>query len=537
MFHPENVTLRLFAASRLEEDREEEIERHLAGCAECRKRLADIENGDKNSILHEMKAAMLHEPSSSENADVPIFKSDTGGFRVGDRIGGNFRLERPLGRGGMGVAWKAFDETAERYVVLKFVPKEIQNVTEAMNAVRESFRRVHALQHQHICPLYGLVDDFKAGLFLVMKFVDGLSLDDYRREHVKEHGSMRWNDIVQILRPMAEALDYAHARKIIHRDIKPQNVMIGRADGVQIIDFGLADDIRSSMERITGLVVTKISGTRSYMAPEQWQGKPQDARTDQYALAVTVYELLAGHVPFQNGDPEVLRNCVLHESPPLISGQPEYVNIALLKALSKNREDRFKNCSLFVEALSETLCRRSVRNVFMLASAVATILVLAFFVLYKARTPASLVVTQSTTHITGDTREQGLSFVSARLIERGWNVVKALRRTAEYDFELRGKNPETRTRVKVKTVRGNNNFAFGDNLDKMKGDFWMLVKIPESREQEPTVFIMRPGEVEELVHVYGGNRNGGKPSCWIRPGSYEKEQYRNRWELLGSSDR
>ena len=536
MFHPDTDTLRLFAACRLDEGQEEEIERHLADCPDCRRCLAEFENKEPGSVLHEMRVAMQKPSSASEAPDVQP-RSDTGGFASGDCIDGKYRLETPLGRGGMGVAWKAWETTANRYVVLKFVPKEIQHVAEAMNAVRESFDQVHALQHQHICPVYDLADDPDAGLYLVMKFVDGLTLGEYRRRYAEENEPMSFDHIVQILRAMAEALDYAHERKVIHRDIKPQNVMISATDNVQIIDFGLADEIRSTMERITGPVLAKISGTRPYMAPEQWQGQSQDARTDQYALAVTAYELFAGRVPFQNSDSEVLRNCVINELPKPIANLPEHVNTALLKALSKKREDRFETCIEFVEALvSKTPLAKHVRNILLLAFLATAICGFAFFFLDRSSTSKPLLPDQSVSSATGDTREQGLSFVFDQLTNLGWNVEKAPSRTSEYDFELYGKDVNKRIRLKVKTVRGNNNFAFGNNLGRMKSDFWILVKILDGREKEPIVFIMRPEEVEKLIHIYGGN-NGGKPSYWLRPESYEKDEYRNRWKLLGSPNR
>ena len=291
------------------------------------------------------------DPNATELYAAPSHPK-TEGFTAGSTLSGNFRLENILGRGGMGEAWKAYDLTAERFVVLKFVPKEIQHIKEAIDSVRDSFKKVHALQHQHICPVYGLFTDPAHGLYLVMKFIDGAPLNEYVQRQIKKQGKMSFGDAVQILWAIAKGLDYAHEKKVIHRDIKPQNVMIGKSDGVQIIDFGLAEEIRESMAQYTGVVFTQASGTRSYMAPEQWRGRMQDARTDQYALAVTAYQLFSGRVPFSSGDADVLRTCVLNEPPEPIKGLPEHVNAALLKALSKKREDRYENCKAFVKAMA-----------------------------------------------------------------------------------------------------------------------------------------------------------------------------------------
>lgn len=270
----------------------------------------------------------------------------------GSRFGDNFTLKHQLGRGGMGEAWKAYDETADRYVVLKFVPKEIQHIQAAMDSVRGSFKKAHSLQHQHICPLYGLFTDPSHGLFVVMKFVDGVSLDEFRRRSIQRRGRLLFTDAINILWATARALDYAHERMIIHRDIKPQNIMISKTDGVQIIDFGLAEEIRMSMVQYSE-VAMDIAGTRPYMAPEQWRGRMQDARTDQYALAATAYELFCGTPPFQGSDLGILRECVLNDQPESIEALPEHVNSALLRGMAKKRDDRFPDCRSFVKAMAE----------------------------------------------------------------------------------------------------------------------------------------------------------------------------------------
>ncbi|MDR0706093.1 MAG: protein kinase [Planctomycetaceae bacterium] len=296
------------------------------------------------TVLHnkDRNATKYHDVSALQEPRV---------FSPGHVLGENFRLEKILGRGGMGEAWKAYDQTADRFVVLKFIPKEIQHVQEAMDLLRSSFKKVHALQHQHICPVYGLFTDHQHGLYLAMKYIDGVSLDVYQSKYVKKYGKILFSDIVQILWGIAKGLDYAHEKKVIHRDIKPLNIMIGKSDGVQIIDFGLAEDIRTSMTRFSRELQMSIAGTRPYMAPEQWRGRLQDARTDQYALAVTAYEIFSGHVPFWGNDVAILRECVLNEEPAPIAELPEYVNNALLKALSKKREDRYENCRAFIKAM------------------------------------------------------------------------------------------------------------------------------------------------------------------------------------------
>lgn len=285
------------------------------------------------------------QPATEERPSGPA------GLEPGDELG-PFRLWKIIGRGGMGEVWKAHDPTADRFVVIKVVPPDVQRADEEMARVKDAFRRIHALHHQHICPVYLLDEDPRCGYFVVMKYIDGQTLSSYRASYVARHGSFPLDEVVRLLRPVAWALDYAHGQKVVHRDIKPQNVLVaGHEEGVQVIDFGLAAEIHASVSRVSR-VRMDTSGTYPYMAPEQWRGEYQDARADQYALAVVAYELLAGHLPFTTPDTETLRLAALNDPPPVLEDQPEHVNRALGRALAKRRQERFAHCAAFIEALA-----------------------------------------------------------------------------------------------------------------------------------------------------------------------------------------
>jgi serine/threonine protein kinase/thiol-disulfide isomerase/thioredoxin len=264
---------------------------------------------------------------------------------------GRYKLLTQLGQGGQGQVWKAWETTGERFVVLKLVPPELQHATEEIDRLRTTFKIIQGLQHSSICPVILLEPDSRFGWYQVMKYIDGQTLSTYRSTYAAKYGAFPLEQVIKVLRPVAEALDYAHRQKVIHRDIKPGNIVVaGEATDVQVVDFGLAAEIRTSMSRVSRQRM-ETSGTRPYMAPEQWRGEEQDARTDQYALAVVAYELLAGHLPFDSPDFDILRSCVLSETSKPIADQPESVNRALQVGLAKRREERFASCSEFVQSL------------------------------------------------------------------------------------------------------------------------------------------------------------------------------------------
>ena len=291
--------------------------------------------------------------TDKDDLSTETFHEPAASLKPGTIIGGKFELLEQIGRGGMGVVWKANDRVADRLVALKFVPSELNRFETEMQRVRETFKKVHALQHQSICPLYTLEDGGHLGYYLVMKYLEGETLDAYVQRKAAKSEVLPINQVVALLSRAAVALDYAHQNAVIHRDIKPSNIFLVKSGGklhVQIIDFGLADEIRTSMTR-TSQVQIEISGTRPYMSPEQWRGRTQSPATDQYALAVVAYELLAGHVPFKNSDVAMLRLAVMNDMPEPVSTISDTANSVLFKALAKDAADRFPTCRDFIAAL------------------------------------------------------------------------------------------------------------------------------------------------------------------------------------------
>ena len=282
-------------------------------------------------------------------------------FAPGTRFD-DYELVEYVGRGGMGEIWLANEISGKRgevirEVAIKFVPRDIAKAEEEMERVESMFRQVHDLNHEHICQLYRMKHTPGFGTYIVMKYIEGTTLAKFALAVRRQHGKFPLKTLLEILRPVAAALDYAHKKNVVHRDIKPGNIMVVgdpktlKIEDVQIIDFGLAVTFRASMSRVSQQKYS-IAGARPYMAPEQWRGKFQDAATDQYALGVTAYELLTGVFPFDVDDVDILRQCVLNDAPDPIPGQPEAVNAAILRALLKERKDRFSSCREFVAAMT-----------------------------------------------------------------------------------------------------------------------------------------------------------------------------------------
>ena len=283
-----------------------------------------------------------------------------------------YELIRELGGGGFGCVYLARDTVAGIEVAVKGLPPLVRLNKEELENVRKNFALVSRLHHPNIAaaltlhPVAQAIYDDKADAeklrvfggdtLVVMQYARGVTLSQWRKQF--PDGKVPLDKALEITRQIASALDYAHKERIIHRDIKPANVMIetlpDRTVTARVLDFGLAAEIRSSMGRLS-LNVTDKSGTRHYMAPEQWSGKKQSKETDQYSLAALFYELILGEVPFASvfdtGDTILMKNVVENDLPEIPSDLPKPIRLALAKALAKKREDRFASCIEFVDAL------------------------------------------------------------------------------------------------------------------------------------------------------------------------------------------
>ena len=280
-------------------------------------------------------------------------------LRAGDVLLSRYTVLSELGEGGMGVVYKCMDQVGGIEVAVKCLPPELSRNEGEMEGIRENYGIVAKLHHSAISGLRNLEKDPATGeYYLVMDLAEGEDLSAILRR--RRGRPMPLEEALAILRPLASALDYAHGERVLHRDVKPANVKVlvtGESDPatigpcdhattvrVQLLDFGLAAEVRSSMSRVSVRGHGGTSGTPAYMAPEQWEA--------QYALAVVAYQMLAGFLPFDSEDTDLLRRAVLSRDPDPIPGLPREANAALLRALAKDPAARFPSCTAFVEAVA-----------------------------------------------------------------------------------------------------------------------------------------------------------------------------------------
>jgi len=203
-----------------------------------------------------------------------------------------FEILGEIGRGGMGVVYKARDRILNREVALKYLPANFSNNSLAVKNFQREAQSTARLNHPGIVIVYDVGFDIR-GNYIAMEYLEGVSIKD----HIKSKGGMEIGQVLELLKQMTDALAYAHQNKIIHRDIKTSNMMWCKSGAVKLMDFGLAKFISEARN-----VNTQISGTPYYMSPEQTLGKNLDHRTDIYSLGVSMYEMATGEVPFIKGD-------------------------------------------------------------------------------------------------------------------------------------------------------------------------------------------------------------------------------------------
>jgi serine/threonine-protein kinase len=266
-----------------------------------------------------------------------------------------YRLEEQVGAGGMAVVFAARDERLGRRVALKVLAPGLAADEEFRRRFGRESRAAAAVDDPHILPVYE-AGEADGVLFIAMRLVSGGDLGTV----IRQEGPQAPARAMALVAPVASALDAAHAAGLVHRDVKPGNVLVdrrpGRADHVYLADFGLSKDVLSSVD-LTG--PGQFMGTPNYAAPEQINGRAVDGRADQYSLACVAYTLMAGAAPFARAEPMAVMWAHLSAPPPSLAAArpdlPPDVDQVLARALAKAPEHRYDSCREFADALSAAL--------------------------------------------------------------------------------------------------------------------------------------------------------------------------------------
>ncbi len=269
---------------------------------------------------------------------------------VGQTIS-HYNILEKLGEGGMGVVYKAQDTTLDRFVAIKFLPAHLSATGENKSRFLQEAKSAAALNHPNILNVYE-IDEKDGMMFLVMEYLEGETLKDHLT-NLKTGPGIPYRQALDWTTLVAQGLKAAHDKNIIHRDIKPHNIMMTNGSQIKIMDFGLA-----KLKSGAGLTKTGTSlGTLSYMSPEQVQGIASDQRSDIWSLGVVLYEMLTGELPFKAEHDAGLLYLIANEDPPVPSEMdkkiPRQIDQMMKKFIEKNRDLRYKNMDEVLKAISE----------------------------------------------------------------------------------------------------------------------------------------------------------------------------------------
>ena len=266
----------------------------------------------------------------------------------------HYRICGKLGTGGMGVVYEADDTRLPRRVALKFLPEESAADPDAVRRFRREAETIALLNHPNICTMYEL-DEHDGRAFIAMERIDGVNLKTYLARQ-----TIDTPQIVDLALQVARALAAAHDAGVVHRDIKPGNILVTEAGQVKVLDFGLARRYRSSDSGEIGLEGSTIPGrpmgTANYMAPERILQLPLDPRSDLFSLGVVIYEMATARLPFAGASPSETVTNVLEKQPvpltTLAPHRPRQLERVVETLLAKRAADRYQSAGELIEALS-----------------------------------------------------------------------------------------------------------------------------------------------------------------------------------------
>ena len=260
---------------------------------------------------------------------------------------GRYRIVKELGKGNMGVVYQAHDPQIDRMVALKVLRTDRVTSEDFVARFFKEARAIGRLSHPQIVTVYDVGEDHDT-IYIAMEYLKGEPLNE-----VMKKGDISHDQCIDIVRQVAQALDYAHKEGIVHRDIKPSNIILTPDQKVKLTDFGIAriEDSTAGYQTQAG----EILGTPIYMSPEQVTGKKADGRSDLYSLGVLFYEMIVGRRPFTGSNLAAIFHSITHDTPETPASVDPFISRALsdliMKCLDKVPDNRFENGRQVVDAL------------------------------------------------------------------------------------------------------------------------------------------------------------------------------------------
>ena len=275
---------------------------------------------------------------------------------LGTTLSGRYRLEARIGAGGMSTVYRALDETLQRQVAIKLMNREVATDSDQLERFRREARAVAQLSHPHVVGVIDAGED-DSRPYIVFEYVEGETL----KERIRRLGRLPIAEAVAYAIEIARALGAAHARHIVHRDVKPQNVLIDQEGSAKVTDFGIARTLDEEGLTADG----RVLGTTDYVSPEQALGQPVTGQSDLYSLGVVLYEMLTGEVPFKGENQVAVAMKHVREQLPDVQAKRPEVSAALAAvvetATAKRQEDRYANDAELIADLEDVLAIETAR--------------------------------------------------------------------------------------------------------------------------------------------------------------------------------
>ena len=267
---------------------------------------------------------------------------------VGKRLDGRYEIQEIIGVGGMAVVYKAYDSIDDRVVAIKILKDELLNNEEFRRRFKNESKAIAVLSHPNIVKVYDVSFGDRL-MYIVMEYIDGITL----KEYIEQQKVIRWKEAVHFVEQVLRALQHAHDKGIVHRDIKPQNIMLLQDGTIMVTDFGIARFSRSDYRTITD----KAIGSVHYVSPEQARGDVTDEKTDIYSVGVLLYEMLTGRLPFEGDSAVSVAIMQLQNEPPrpreINPDIPEGLEQITLKAMQKDPARRYQSAAEMLTDIEE----------------------------------------------------------------------------------------------------------------------------------------------------------------------------------------